>query len=367
MQDIIRIPHLPKGIADFSRYPSLKANWEYSRDKLRKLSHKLTEAIKTEEVSIVVAGSYGRLEASSESDLDYIVLTNSLSDETKQIQSTIIKLAAELNILLPNPTGVFSVIIPVNELIERTGRGDDDLASLAQRMLLLMEARPVYNEHLYRSTVDKLLRKYLRLLEGSPEKEALFLLNDIIRYFRSICVNYEFNFWKQEDKWVIRNVKLRHSRIVMYAGLLLLTLNASKYRSEQKTKFSYIAEHTFLTPIEKIVSVYQDNGDPSYRRVLGIYDIFTRKISDPTIRQALKADYEERYSNPYYSELKVNSDSLQTELSRFIFAQKGRWTDQIFEYLLFLTCTRATRRGEPSRTPLFSPPRRGFILNQPKS
>ncbi len=70
-------------------------------------------------------------------------------------------------------------------------------------------------------------------------------------------------------------------------------------------------------------------------RILGIYDIFIRKISDANIRASLRSDYEERYSNPYYSELKVNSDSLQTELTRFIFAQKGKWTDHIYEYLIF--------------------------------
>ncbi|MCJ7507862.1 MAG: hypothetical protein MUO85_03925, partial [candidate division Zixibacteria bacterium] len=197
---------------------------------------------------------------------------------------------------------------------------------------LLMESKPIYNESVFRNAVDKILRKYLELIMIDPKKEALFLLNDVIRYFRSICVNYQFNFWKEEDKWVMRNVKLRHSRIIMYAGLLLLILNASKNTED---KFSYMQSKIYLTPIEKIIHVYTDNKDLSFTRILGTYDVFLRKNSDGEIRKALRVDYDERYSNPYYAELKVNSDNLQTEFTRFIFAQKGRWTEQIYEYLIF--------------------------------
>lgn len=335
MPDKIKFPKKPKGINDLTRFPSLKANWEYSHSVLHKLHEKLNSEISNENLAIVVAGSYGRLDASKESDLDFMVLTDHVDESVQKAKDKLLELAPHLDIKLPNPTGVFSKIIPVKEMIEKTGSGNDNLDTLAQRMLLLMESKAIYNEQYFRNIVDRLLHKYLKLLETDPEKEALFFLNDIIRYFRFICVNYEFNFWKQEDKWVIRNVKLRHSRIIMYAGLLFLILNASKFRDERKTKFSYIAENIYLTPLEKILHVYHDNNDPSYSRILGIYDIFLRKISDSNIRASLRADYEERYSNPYYAEMKVNSDSLQTELTRFIFSRRGIWTDQIFEYLIF--------------------------------
>jgi len=109
-------------------------------------------------------------------------------------------------------------------------------------------------------------------------------------------------------------------------------MNASKNRED---KFAYISSKIHLTPIEKIIHVYNDNNDPNIDRVLGPYDVFLRRISDPGIRQALQADYDNRYLNPYYADLKVNSDSLQTELTRVIFARKGNWSDQIYEYLIF--------------------------------
>jgi len=330
----IKYPREPQ-LIDLRNYPTLKGNWAFSYQKLFDLNLKLTEGLDRPAVSIVVAGSFGRLDASPESDLDYMVLTETQDKDTDEIKAAIREAAQEVGIQMPNPTGVFSEVIPITDMIEKTGSREDTLSSLAQRMLLLMETKPLYNETLYRNVVDRILRKYLALVIDDPSKEALFFINDIIRYFRTICVNYEFNFWKEEDKWVMRNVKLRHSRILMYAGLLFLVLNASKHTEHDDSKLAYILPRIELTPLEKIAHVYKDNHDHSASRVYSIYDVFLRKVSDPEIRKALRADYEDRYSNPYYVELKVTSDALQTELTRFIFAQKGRWTEQVFEYLVF--------------------------------
>ena len=330
----IKYPSSPQ-FYSLDKYPALKKNWEFTHDKLYKLNTKLNEELDSESLTIVAAGSYGRLDASDESDLDYMILSERSDETVKKCNELMRRLCQEYSIKLPNATGVFSEIIPVNEMIKKIGETNDNLVSLAQRMLLLMESRPIYNENMYRAILDKLLRKYLYLVIEDTNKECIFFLNDIIRYFRSICVNYQFNFFKEEDKWVIRNIKLRHSRIIMYTGLLLLTVNASKHREEKDNKYNYLKPWIELTPLEKIVHVYIDNNDSSYHRILGIYNTFIRKISDKDIRRAMKVDYDERYTNPFYAELKVNSDSLQSELTRFILKQRMNWTDQIFEYLFF--------------------------------
>ena len=322
-------------LIDQAKYQALKENWAYSYQILVELNERITKEIDLENISIVAAGSYGRLEAYEGSDLDYMILTEHEDESLQEVREIVARITAELNIKPPNPTGVFSEIVTVCDMIEKTGAPDDNLGSLAQRMLLLMESRPLYNAHYFRSTVDRILRKYLQLVTEDPSKEALFLLNDTIRYFRSICVNYEHNFWKEEEKWVIRNVKLRHSRVIMYAGLLFIVLNASKCTSVENDKLSYIASKIELTPIEKLVHVYRDNSDNSYIKILGIYDFFMRKLSNASIRGELSVDYRDRYSNQHYSDLKVTSDALQTELTRFVSSQKGNWTEQVFEYLIF--------------------------------
>lgn len=338
--DAIRYPETftPQGEQiDLRPYPVIAASWENTQRRLTSLTNALTAALaalpQADDYCVAAAGSFGRMEASETSDLDYMVLAaESLGTELQQkILETIRQVATDNKISLPNPEGVFAQVTDYNDLIAKAGSKEDTLDSLAQRLLLLMEARPIYNETVFRNAVDLILRKYLSYLYVDPGKEALFLLNDLIRYFRSICVNYEFNLWREEEKWVLRNIKLRHSRIVMYAGLLLSVMNASIH----KNKPSYIRDMLPLTPLERIVSVYQEVGGRGYTRILAIYDTFLRRIQDPEIRGHLQVDYEERHSLPDYREMSVTADALTAELTRFILSQRARWTEAVFEYVLF--------------------------------
>jgi predicted nucleotidyltransferase len=330
----ISYPPKPQYVNDFEHYFFLKQNWDISYNNLKKINHDLnTQFGNDESFSIVVAGSYGRMEASIESDLDYIIITEGVQQiDIKQIRNKITEIINDYKIPRPKDTGVFAETRSKSNIINVIGDSNDDLVSLAQRLLLIMETKSIYNEELFRNTIDEILKKYLEYVIEDPRKEAVFLLNDLIRYFRSIAVNYQYNFWKDNSKWTIRNVKLRHSRVLIYAGLLLLILNASKNRTD---KYNYIFNNVFLTPIEKIISVYIDNNDYNYYKLLGAYNLFLGNMNDNKVRQGLQVDYHERYNNPYYSELKVTSDAFQCELYRFINSQRGNWSEKIFEYLIF--------------------------------
>ena len=68
-----------------------------------------------------------------------------------------------------------------------------------------------------------------------PRKNYVFLLNDLIRYFRTICVNYPYTKEPEEEQWPIRNIKLRHSRLMMYASLVAMLGVLSTYREKTRT------------------------------------------------------------------------------------------------------------------------------------
>lgn len=334
-RDAIRYPYPPSFVmSKHGKVPALRANWEYSRKILVDLNGKLNRAFNAEKnFTVLVAGSYGRMDASEKSDLDFLIVHDGgLVDGMKKVEM-VRQIASEINVSMPNPEGAFSAPIVLSDLLSAIGSKEDNLPKTAQRMLILMECRALYNNTYFKSVLNQLLDHYLTLLDDDPGKEPVVLLNDLIRYFRGICLNVEFSFWQEESKWGLRNIKLRHSRILIYAGLLLLILNSSKRRSKKQ---DYLREHIHLTPIERLHHVYDDNGDFNFDRVIEAYDLFLSKLYNDEVREELKAlDYAGRHSSRIFSELKLNSQFLQSELTRFVLDNRRNWSPLIFEYLIF--------------------------------
>lgn len=325
----------PQFIPNFERYTSLETNWAYSNKFLHYLRDKLSGRLSDNVVTIALAGSFGRLEGSTSSDADYILVVKDTSDQqtVAKDQDVIRAAIRDYGVSPPNKSGVFSAARTINDLSEHMGQATEAIDQLGKRMLLLLESRPVYNDSQYDELVQELFLKYAEYLKGAPDKEYVFLMNDLIRYFRYICVNYQATFWRENEKWVIRNLKLRHSRVIMYAGLLFLLGEASKYQGEGK--ISFVRKHLALTPLERLGLVYKDNHDYGFFRVIGLYNVFLSRVSDEDWRANLNVDYEHRYTHPGFSEMKANSDALVAELLRFVFARRGQWSDRFFEYLIF--------------------------------
>jgi hypothetical protein len=234
----------------------------------------------------------------------------------------------------PNKSGVFSQPRSKAQLIESIGKADETSDEFGKRLLLLLESRPIYRPDFFEALLLDAFNRYSELVTGDPDKEFAFLANDLMRYFRYICVNYQHNFWRQNEKWALRNLKLRHSRIVMYSGLLFLLGEASKYTGEQKVQTVW--EHLSYTPLERLAWVYDQNHDGGFFRILGLYNVFVSRLSDKNWREQLKdVGYEDRYTVPAFAELKANSDAFIAEFVRFIFARRAQWSDRFFEYLFF--------------------------------
>jgi hypothetical protein len=326
-----KVQHIPL----FDRYASLKENWQYSVERLTALRESLRGKLSENVETVAAAGSFGRFEGSTVSDADFILIVSDKDDPSVgSDRDVIIKAISDLNVSPPNKSGVFAQPRTVEELEETVGRPTEEFDVLGKRMLLLLESRPIYDDERFVEVLKRIFDRYAILPATDPSKEFVFLLNDLIRYFRYICVNYEDSFGRENEKWAVRNLKLRHSRLLMYAGLLFLIGEASKYGTRKKSEV--IWESLGLTPLERLAHVYEKCGERCFFRVVGPYNVFLTKLSDPELRPRLNAiGYEERYSIPEFAELKWNSDSLSAELLRFVFARRGSWSERFFEYLLF--------------------------------
>ena len=69
---------------------------------------------------------------------------------------------------------------------------DDGLNAFTARMLLLLESRPVYNAERYRRILKAVIGFYYRdFSDHSEHFRPTFLINDILRFWRTLTLNYE--------------------------------------------------------------------------------------------------------------------------------------------------------------------------------
>lgn len=117
-------------------------------------------------ISIVITGSFGRKEASSNSDLDYFIIYKTeesrekvSSNETSTEISNIIKKHVPKE---PGSTGTFgSDASKLSALSENIGGANESNKDLTRRLLLILEGDWIYGENTFNEAREGLAEKYL--------------------------------------------------------------------------------------------------------------------------------------------------------------------------------------------------------------
>ena len=235
---------------------------------------------------IGVNGSYARREATRDSDVDlFFLTTGSEASSAGEAQAEFRRLLeVDLDLKLPASSGVFENPLPVEKIYEIGGLTDNN-ETLTRRMLLLLEGEWVFNESAFHDVRRRLLDIYLH---HRPEEDriCMFLLNDIIRYWRTICIDLENKVRAHNKPRDIRLIKLRFSRMLLYASGVLAI--GQGYRLSAEDKLESLQSLLGEWPIDRIWSVVGEKAEP----VLDLYACFLKALDTPSVRQALEEGQE---------------------------------------------------------------------------
>lgn len=89
--------------------------------------------------------------------------------------------------------GEYLAYYPEEVLRGSLGKSDDDATNtFTARLLLLLESKPLIGGTFYESDVGNVIAEYWRdYIDHKRSFLPTFLVNDVVRLWRTFCVNYE--------------------------------------------------------------------------------------------------------------------------------------------------------------------------------
>lgn len=288
--------------------------------------------------SIVTLGSLARGEATDGSDLDWFVLHDGPAhQEPTKVLPTAKERLEQLGLPPPSPAGPFARIVNASELVQYIGLEEDTNKNVTQRVVLLLESTPVIHEDIHRGVVECVLRRYLEDIElrapGSGRFVPQFLLNDIVRYWRTVCVDYQAKKRLEERKWALRNVKLRHSRKVLFAGSLATLLECR----DQDDVLSFLQDRLAEPPLAQLAHLLltYEMLEPA-KRIFEVYDRFLGLLGSPGMREHLEElPFSEFETDGRFNLCRQMSRSLQEGLEAAFFEGHPDVANAIKRYGVF--------------------------------
>ncbi|WP_440320149.1 nucleotidyltransferase domain-containing protein [Methylorubrum thiocyanatum] len=283
----------------------------YSEEKLDALRKSIENVVPDGNI-VLTCGSYARREASDNSDIDFFVISQD-DDQSESngslawIEEVHTRIAKHVEVE-PAKGGPFAKREFQSNMLKNIGGDEDTNQKLTRRMLFLLEGEYLHNKSGLESFRRKVLERYIR--ETITDHQlALFLLNDIIRYYRTIATDYEFKTSEVSKPWGIRNIKLVFSRKLLYAsGLFCVAATADRMHNR---KIEYL-ERLFNMPVlDRMADIC---GQTQLQEVIKSYNYFLEKMESPEVRDVLKNLKPEDRGNAIFRDLKNEGHHFTREL-----------------------------------------------------
>lgn len=326
-----------------------------ARARLREVA----SGLDSEEAALVVYGSLARKEWTPGSDVDWSLLVDGrASAQHLRSARAIARRLEEGKYQKPGPTGVFGNMTFSHDLYNKIGGQEDSNENTTQRVLLLLESvalgRPDAHERTLRLIIDRYLTDDRGLLYGtSRNKVPRYLANDIVRYWRTITVDFVD---KQRGRpgagWALRHAKLRLSRKLIFVAGLLSCLGCELYSPEAARQalsgpeaarsLEPMAEHLLAfvrkTPLDIVAHALLRSAvrPETAAQLFDAYDGFLAILEDDERRAHLKALQPEAMAgDALFRDVTRLGRRFQEALTCMFFREDERLTELTIDYGVF--------------------------------
>jgi hypothetical protein len=229
----------------------------------------------------------------------------------------------------------------------------DSNTNLTRRILLLCESRALTRPLVRERVIRNILARYVvhdpSIRTTKPPTMSLFLVNDVVRYWRTIASDYASKMWeRQKEEWAIRNVKLRFSRkllfagglIIAFAGELVATEEATQAVSDEERRLrlaELIREQTNVAPLDLLARVLLESGNMDTARIVfGAYDKFLGAMSDTQTREHLEhLEFDTATTDETFETLHRTSRDFRRGINNLFFDEHPKLKRLIRDYGVF--------------------------------
>lgn len=258
------------------------------------------------DVSVVVNGSLARGEVTSQSDFDAYPLHATGAEQVASELFAEVKERAGLKEFAAE--GAFGDAVSASSVRKNIGGQKDDNLSFTRRMLLLLESSCLGAREVYDETIDGLVKRYIN--DDITNKQiGRFLLNDFIRFYRTMCVDFEFKTVEQTKPWGVRYTKLIFSRkLIYFSGVVMCAELAGKpARQKRELLINFINQ----PPIDRLIEVLGESIVPA----LTEYDYFLGMLDDISVRDDLgKVEMLRSSHTELFKEIKIRGHAYSAAL-----------------------------------------------------
>lgn len=314
-------------------FPNLTEARARTGRRLSEMQDRLASVEVDADTCLVLFGSWGRRELTEHSDDDWATLVNGCERDEIRPAPAQVEVAIGVEERKPGTQGIFGTTVFCDHLVERIGLDGDDNKNLTRRMLLLLESVAVVNEAAHLACRERVLDGYLdeSVKDYRPPR---FFLNDLIRYWRTICVDF---VGKEREgagqKWALRSLKLGTSRKVLFAGGLLPILLCHRYQARD---FSPFLTGILESPsVDRIAWAFLElDAVDAGVRAIGAYDRFLGMLGDRELRAELeRLSRKEAQDSDVFEEGRRLGDELEQGLLALLF--ETRLEPLVREYGIF--------------------------------